>query len=168
MRVNDKRLIEHYGGQYLVQLWSADKELVYQTARKQPLSNRNLIDNYFVFQEDETHQVEGEAPAEFGNNDFRRDRYTIVKLIEGGTNQITVEIVEDTADDPNAFPSPIETICTIWKKNDEASEEEGIYLVVADTKMISFINLSSHLNEAGFGKSVTRVVQSKDDTKFKR
>ena len=86
MRVNDKRLIEHYGGQYLVQLWSADKELVYQTSRKFPLSNRNLTDDYFVFQEDGEYQAEGEAPAEFGNNSFRRDRYTIVHIIEGGTN----------------------------------------------------------------------------------
>ena len=53
MKINDMRLIEHYGGQYLIQLWSEDQELVYQRVRKQPLTNRNLVDNYFVYQEDE-------------------------------------------------------------------------------------------------------------------
>ena len=165
MRVNDKRLIEHYGGTYLVQLWSADKELVYQTARKQPLSNRNLTDDYFVFQEDDFYQEEGEEPEEFGNNSFRRDKYTIVQIIEGGTKEITVEIIEDTVDDPNAFPSPIEHVCTIWQRKDETGKEDGIFLLVADQRTISFISLSTHLSEAGFGNSATRVTKSENRTK---
>ena len=61
--VNDLSLIEHYGGQYLIQLWSDNKELVYQRVRSQPLANRNLIDNYFIFQEDES-AIKG-TPEEF-------------------------------------------------------------------------------------------------------
>ena len=49
LRINDLTLAEHYGGPYLIQLWTNKQELVYQRVRNQPLLNRNLVNNYFIF-----------------------------------------------------------------------------------------------------------------------
>ena len=46
--------------------------------------------------------------------------------------EVIVEIVEDTRNDPNAFPSPIENICGIWQKKNEDRYEDNLYLLIAD------------------------------------
>ena len=78
LKVNDKQLIAHYGGQHLVQLWNKDMEIVYQRTRKQPVSNWNLIGSYFIFQEDESM-----SPLDYF---VRQDQYKVVKIV--GKNSI--------------------------------------------------------------------------------
>ena len=82
LKVNDLSLIEHYGGRYLVQLWNNNREIVYQRVRNEPVTNRNLIDNWLIFQEDKT-MVDG-TPFEFSGGFQSKDneRYTIIKLCE--------------------------------------------------------------------------------------
>ena len=71
-----------------------------------------------------------------------------------------MEILEDTADDPNAFPSPIETICTIWIRRDEEGQEKGLYLLIADQTNISFIELTKHLSAIAFGHQTIASIES--------
>ena len=163
MKINDKWLIEKYGGQYLVQLWSQDMELVYERVRKQPLANRNLNGRYFIFQEDETSKDGNEynnSNNVFDAHTCRQDRYKVVKIGKNDRiKEINIEIIEDTVDDPNAGPSPIEHKCAIWKKKNEASKETRIFLVIADSRTVSYIDLTPYLNNNKFTKSVYRAEQ---------
>ena len=52
LRITNETLAKRYGGQYLIQVWNRQKELIFQRVRTQPITSWNLTGKYFVFKED--------------------------------------------------------------------------------------------------------------------
>ena len=128
-----------------MQLWSEEKEMVYQRVLKRPLTNRNLIGNHFIYQEDEHTKADADDTFEFG---IRQDTYIIVKILSKDcVKEVTVNIIEDNIDDPDADPSPIENICGVWEKKDDERIDNPFFFIIADHTTISYIDLTPHSNK---------------------
>ena len=52
LQVNDKDLQKQYGGEYVVQVWSNEKKLLYEKVRQSTIYSWSLVNNFFVFREE--------------------------------------------------------------------------------------------------------------------
>ena len=71
---------------------------------------------------------------------------------------MTIEIEEDNLDDPNAEPSPIEHICCILEKTNANSKFKSTFLVIADNRTVSYIDLTQQLNQKTWTRSASRLM----------
>ena len=52
LQVNDKDLVKEYGGEYVIQVWSDEKQLLYEKVRESTIYSWSLINNFFVFRDE--------------------------------------------------------------------------------------------------------------------
>ena len=52
LQVNDKELVKEYGGEYVIQVWSDEKQLLYEKVRESTIYSWSLINNFFVFRDE--------------------------------------------------------------------------------------------------------------------
>ena len=97
LRVSNPDLQAAYGGQYLVQVWSRSRKLVFQRVRPSTITSWNLVGNYFVFQEDRS----ALEAAERGSVDLgaSADLGAFQGPGPGGAGPVSYMIVEIGADE---------------------------------------------------------------------
>ena len=84
----------------------------------------------------------------------RQDLYKIVEICgKDSIKEARIEIIEDTSNDPEAEPSPIEHICGIVEKKNEQNHLSKVFLVIADHRTVSYINLTPFLNQTNLARS---------------